>query len=83
MRNEQELLTALFSPLSAAEKTVRATRNRETRRWQIRTVVEYVAEVDAPVDATRDDVLTIYNPGMAYGKSNVIRETVKRIKEAK
>ena len=59
--------------------------NTATRKWTIRTVVEFIAEVEVPATATREEVIDYWNPGLNDAKSDVIRTTarVKIVREGK
>ena len=59
--------------------------NIATKKWTIRTVVEFIAEVEVPATATREEVIDYWNPGLNDAKSDVIRTTarVKIVREGK
>lgn len=54
---------------------------KTTKKWTIRTVVEFISEVEVPVDATREDVIDYWNPGLNDAKSDVISTTARIVKE--
>ena len=51
---------------------------RATQKWVIKTYVEYVAEVEVPAYATREEVMDYWNPGIYYAKSDTIRTTARK-----
>jgi len=51
--------------------------NKATKKWIIRTIVEFIAEVEVPANATREEVMDYWNPGLNDAKSDVIRTTAR------